>query len=146
MRFHDRLDAGRKLVTALGAYAKCEPIVLALPRGGDVQADTAFDADRLQGDLLVAAADQHVGTKPDPDRGPCRGAAVVAGERATGDLAGGEDEPHDVRLLGEADIDAEFLHGARITFGCPIGPGKDAVQLLGRSEDEADAAGDVAGQ
>ena len=34
MRFRDRLDAGRKLAMALGAYAKQEPIVLALPRGG----------------------------------------------------------------------------------------------------------------
>jgi putative phosphoribosyl transferase len=34
MRFHDRLDAGRGLATALRAYAGREPIVLALPRGG----------------------------------------------------------------------------------------------------------------
>jgi len=32
--FRDRRDAGRKLAMALGRFAKAEPLVLALPRGG----------------------------------------------------------------------------------------------------------------
>jgi len=34
MRFADRADAGRRLAHALRSYRDCDPVVLALPRGG----------------------------------------------------------------------------------------------------------------
>ena len=38
---------------------------------------------------------------------------------------------HDVRFLGEADIDTVFLDSARVPLGWSIGPCQDAVQVLG---------------
>ena len=34
MNFKDRLDAGRRLATALAGYKDQRPVILALPRGG----------------------------------------------------------------------------------------------------------------
>ena len=62
MRFRDRLDAGRRLATALGAYAKQEPIVLALPRGGVAVAVAVAHALGVPLDLVLVrkiAAPEH---------------------------------------------------------------------------------------
>ena len=62
MRFRDRLDAGRRLATALGAYAKQEPIVLALPRGGVAVAAAVAHALGVPLDLVLVrkiAAPEH---------------------------------------------------------------------------------------
>src|SRR6266851_6358953 len=54
-----------------------------------VQTDAALDADRLQGDLLVAAADQHIGARAHPHGGGCRRAAIGARDSARRDTARG---------------------------------------------------------
>lgn len=62
MRFRDRLDAGRRLAVALGAYAKQEPIVVALPRGGVAVAAAVADALGAPLDLVLVrkiAAPEH---------------------------------------------------------------------------------------
>src|SRR5579871_5716675 len=73
--------------------------------GSRVEADTAFDAHRLQGDLVAAAAEQHVGADADADGALRRGSGILAGDRARRDAARCENEPDDGALAGEADID-----------------------------------------
>ena len=59
-------------VVPLGLLGRVFEFYLA-DAGGDVQADAALDADRLQGDLLAAAAKQDIGAAPPPTvAGPCR--------------------------------------------------------------------------
>lgn len=45
----------------------------------DIETGAAFDADWLQRDRIVGAANQHVGADPDPDRDACGCASVGAG-------------------------------------------------------------------
>src|SRR5262245_37142178 len=74
--------------------------------GRDIEALLALDTDRLEGDRLLEAADQHIGTKPYSDRGFGRGAAIGAGKRPAVDLAGSEDRPGHIGFRGNADVDA----------------------------------------
>src|SRR6185437_9399805 len=119
-------------------------LVAQLDAGGDVQAGTALDADRLQGNLLVRAAQQHVGADARTDRGARGRAAVVARQGALGDRAWSEHQPDDLRFLGEAEIDAVLVDGADIALTHPVGPHEQAVEILGGTEHEAHAAGDPA--
>src|ERR1700722_16297986 len=105
-----------------------------------VQTDAALDADRLQGDLLVAAADEHIGAHTHPDGAGQRSAGVGARDGTRSDIARREHQPDHLGFLGEADVDAEFLDRARILLGNAVGPGEQAAQILRRAEDEADPA------
>src|SRR5882757_7705568 len=111
-----------------------------------IQTDAALDADGLQGDLLVAAADEHIGARAHPDGGRRRSAAVGARDSARRDIAWCQHQPHQLGFLGEADVDAEFLDRAGVLLGGTVGAGEQAAQILRRTEDEADAAGDIAGE
>jgi hypothetical protein len=46
---------------------------------GDIETGAAFDADWLQRDRIVGAADQHIGADPYPDRNACGCASISAG-------------------------------------------------------------------
>ena len=118
----------------------------AQPFSRGVQTDAALDADRLQGDLLAAAADEHIGARAHPDGGRRRSAAVGARDSARRDIARCEHQPHQLGFLGEADVDAEFLDRAAVLLGGTVGAGEQAAQILRRTEDEADAPGDIAGE
>src|SRR4029077_3259351 len=59
--------------------------------GRDIQAGTAFNAERLQRDSAVGAAEQHIGSGPDPHCGAAGGADIIAVER-TGPQIGGRRE------------------------------------------------------
>src|SRR5271155_4566497 len=56
--------------------------------GRDVEAGIAFEADRLQRNRPVGAADQHIGTSPDPDSGAAGGADVIAAQSAGRQIGG----------------------------------------------------------
>src|SRR5690349_3463219 len=90
--------------------------------GGDVEADAALDADRLQGDLLVRTADQHVRTQADAERGTRGHAAVISGESARADRTWREDEPDDASFLGETDIHAVPVDRPRVALGRTVRP------------------------
>ena len=53
MSFRDRIEAGRKLVTALAAYRDQHPVVLALPRGGVPVAAEVASALKAPLDLIL---------------------------------------------------------------------------------------------
>src|SRR5271163_1944597 len=61
--------------------------------GGGVQSDAALDAHRLQGDLVGAAAQQHVGANAHADGALGGRARIVAGERPRRDAARSEYRP-----------------------------------------------------
>src|SRR4029077_5212678 len=115
--------------------------------GSDVEPGITFDADRLQRDRAVGAANQHIGAGPYPDGGAAGGADIIAVER-TGSQIGGrrEHRPHQNTALGIADIDAELVDGAGIVFRTSRPGRQGAAEPLGRAEYEAPAAGDIAGQ
>ena len=103
----------------------------------DVHARAAFDADRLEGDLAAAAADQDIGANTDADRGLRRRAAIGTRQGALGDTARREDQPDNLRILGEADVDAIAVDRAGIALADAVGASKQAVEVLRRAEDEA---------
>ncbi len=53
MRFKDRVDAGRRLASALAAYNKADAVVVALPRGGVVLGAEVAKALALPLDLVI---------------------------------------------------------------------------------------------
>src|SRR6516165_7655872 len=48
---------------------------------GDIEPGAAFDADRLKGDRIAGATNQHVGTDADADGNACGSTAIGAGQR-----------------------------------------------------------------
>src|SRR5579859_6062828 len=85
--------------------------------GGNVEALVAFDADRLQRDRPVEAADQDIGVAADPDRCAAGGAAVVSGQRACLEIGRWRDNaPDDHAALQVADIHAVFGYVPAIMF------------------------------
>ena len=115
--------------------------------GRDVQALVAFDAERLQRDRLVETADQHVGAEADADRGARRRAGIVAFKRAGANVGRGrEHAPHQHAAFGVTDVDAELGDRAGVVLSATVIAAESAVQILGRTEHKAPAAGDVAGQ
>src|SRR6516165_11703264 len=98
--------------------------------GRDVEPGIAFDADRLQRDCAVGAADEHIGAGPDADSG----------------AAGGSNRTISHAALCIADIDAELVDRAGIELGTPRCRRKGAAERLRRAEDKAPAAGDITGE
>src|SRR3984893_18022898 len=115
--------------------------------GSDVQPSIAFEADRLQRDRAVGAANQHIGSGPHPHGGAAGGADIIAVER-TGPRIGGrrEHRPHQNAALRIADIDAKLVDRAGIVFRKPLAGRQGAAQPLRRSDYKAPAASDIAGQ
>ena len=54
----------------------------ALETGGDVDPDLALDTERLQGDRIGGAADQHIAADTDAERRTALGAGIIAREVA----------------------------------------------------------------
>ena len=48
---------------------------------GDIETRLAFDADWLQSDRVIGAADERIGIAADADGGTCRNTAVVSDKR-----------------------------------------------------------------
>src|SRR6516225_6861324 len=116
--------------------------------GGDIETGIAFDAERLQRDRLVGAADQHIRADSD-DRRRARGdAAKGSGERA-GCRRGGwcKYRPNQHTASRKADIDAKLVDRPDIVLrGASSHRCEVAIDRPRRAEDEAEAAGDVAGE
>src|ERR1700730_9903866 len=85
--------------------------------GGDIQPGIALDAERLQRDRAVGAANQYIGSGTHPHGGTAGGADIIAVERTGSQIGGrGEHRPPQKAALGIADIDAELVDGACIVF------------------------------
>src|SRR5207302_2193918 len=83
---------------------------------GEVESGLPGHRQRLQGDVAVETADQHVAAEPDGHGGFAGGAYIVAGDGAA--PAGGihEHAPDHAAARGRADIEAEFGDAANIEF------------------------------
>ena len=75
MSFKDRIEAGRKLATALAAYRNQHPVVLALPRGGVPVAAEVASALKAPLDLILV---RKIGVPTQPEL--AMGAVVDGGE------------------------------------------------------------------
>ena len=75
MSFRDRIEAGRKLATALAAYGNQHPVVLALPRGGVPVAAEVASALKAPFDLILV---RKIGVPTQPEL--AMGAVVDGGE------------------------------------------------------------------
>src|SRR5438105_2816733 len=79
---------------------RCDP-------GCDVETAVAFEADRLQRNRAVGAADQHIGAGADPDRSASARADIIARQHSRREAtARREDTPNQHAALRIADIDA----------------------------------------
>ena len=86
--------------------------------GGDVEADLALDAERLEGEGAVGAADQDVGAEAETDRGFRRDAAVGAGERADREALDARRSTAQTITVraGDADVEAELADAAGVVL------------------------------
>jgi predicted phosphoribosyltransferase len=91
-RFRDRSDAGRRLASLLIPYARDEPLVIGLPRGGVVTASEIARVLRAPLDVLVA---RKLGATAQPEFGV--GAIAPAGVRII--------DRASVRMAGMTDAD-----------------------------------------
>src|SRR5882757_3287831 len=115
--------------------------------GRDVQALVAFDAQRLQRDRLVETADQDVGAEADANRGARRGTGIVALKGARAYVGRRrEHAPYQHAALGVADVDAELGDRADVMLAPVAVRAEVAMEIFGRAEDKAPAAGDITGQ
>src|SRR5438067_13805941 len=103
---------------------RCDP-------GCDVETAVAFEADRLQRNRAVGAADQHIGAGADPNRSASARADVIPRQRSRCEAAARrEDAPNQHAALGIADIDAEFVDRAAIVLRRASCPRKGAAVRL----------------
>ena len=114
--------------------------------GRHIQALAAFDAERLQGDGLVQAADQDIGADAEADRGLGRSAGIVALPARPGACRRwARTRPTPARRLRCSRYQRRIWRSSR----CNARDGhcrEGAMQILGRAEDKAPAAGHIAGQ
>ena len=116
------------------------PKFQAFQPGGDAEADLALQAERLQRDRIVGAADQHVAADADADRRAALRAGVIAGE-----IAGPEPRhrrvhaPGQRRFLGDAEIDADLADGRDIAVLRHAVDAQHAAEIGHGADDEADA-------
>ena len=105
--------------------------------------ETAWHRDRVAASVIGAPGTHRA---PDPDRRTGRGAAIGTRQRTGPDLRRRREHgPDQHTALGEPDIDAELRNLPRVVLG-PARRGERARELVGRAEDEPDAAGRVACQ
>src|SRR5271165_4150432 len=113
--------------------------------GSDVEPGISLDAERLQHNGAVRAADERIDADADPDRSAGGASDIIAGQRAWGHARlRREYGPHDHAILGVTDIGAEFRDLARILFGNPVHAGHRAIKRTRRPENETPAARHVA--
>src|ERR1700722_5160735 len=116
------------------------PKFQALQTGRDIEADLALQAQRLQRDRIVRAADQHIAACPDADRSTALRAGVVA--RKVAGPEPGDRRPHaprQRRFLGDADINAYLADGRHVAVLRHALDAQHATEISNRADDEADA-------
>src|ERR1700722_3377152 len=112
----------------------------AFKSGGDVQTNLALQAQRLQRDRIIGAADQHVAAGADADRGATLRASIIAGEIAGSQAPdGGKHAPGKRGFLGDAEIDADLADGRDVTVFRHAVDAQHAAEIGDRADDEADA-------
>src|ERR1700733_4778482 len=112
----------------------------AFKSGGDVQANLALQAQRLQRDRIVGTADQHVAAGADADRGAALRAGIIAGEIAGSQAPdGGKHAPGKRRFLGDAEIDADLADGRDVAIFRHALDTQHATEIGYRTDDETDA-------
>ncbi|MHC2402946.1 hypothetical protein ACVMGC_007490 [Bradyrhizobium barranii subsp. barranii] len=111
-----------------------------LEAGGDVEADLALHAERLERDRIVGATDQCVATDTDADRGAALRAGIIAREITGAEpIDRREHAPGKRGLLGDADVEAHFADGRDVAILRQTVGTQDAAEIGHRSHDEADA-------
>src|SRR2546430_12488159 len=116
------------------------PQFQALQPGGDVKADLALQAERLQGDRIGRAADKNVATGADADRRAALRARVVAGEIArTEPLDRRVHAPGECGFLRDAEIDADLADGGDVAVLRHPVDAQHATEIGHGADNKADA-------
>ena len=103
--FHDRRDAGRQLANALRDYARANPLILGLPRGGVPVADEVASALHAPLDVVIV---RKLGSPMNPEYGfgaVGEGGALVTDEMARREVGVGDDELR--RIVGRERAEIE---------------------------------------
>src|SRR5690349_3744629 len=107
--------------------------------GGNVDADLALHAERLQGNGIVGAADQHIAAGADAKRGTALRAGVSSRQIARPEMGDRrEDAPGQRGFLGDTDIQANLADGRDVAI---LGHALDtqyAAEIGDGADDEAD--------
>src|SRR5690242_19417439 len=108
-------------------------------RGDDVQAESAFDADRLQGEGIVETADETIGRATDADCHATGRPDISAGQRAWSDMRRGrKDSPTHGNIVREADLGSETLHRTLVILWRSAGRRReDTIESARRKDDIA---------
>src|SRR5690606_15447244 len=107
-------------------------------RPGEVRPHGPLHAPGLQREAALRAADQPVGTGADAEAGLGRTADIGARERTLphGSRLGGEDEPFEMGLLRDTDIDTELADDAVIVLALAVLALEGAAHILLGPDDE----------
>src|SRR6201994_4850738 len=107
--------------------------------GSDIQSGLALHADRLQRIGIARTADQEIAATADADRRVGADAAIGAGEFAEAEPRGWcVNGPDELRLRGDAEIDADAPHGREIGLGPPAAALEHALEVSDGTHDKAD--------
>src|SRR5262249_49711163 len=100
---------GKASVAFMRRLASLELQVQSANAGGNVETVIAFDTDRLKGNRLIEAAEQHIRPDATTNRRARAHAAIAAFERARLHVRRGRDHiPNQHAAFGVADIDADL--------------------------------------
>ena len=104
-----------------------------------IQSGLALQADRLQSVGIVRATDQEIAAAANAYRRIGADAAIGAGEFAKAEPRGWcVNGPDELRLRGDAEIDADAPHGRNIGLGPPAGALEHAFEVSDGTHDKAD--------
>ena len=115
---------------------------------GDIQPRAGFSAQRLKAEIFRITADECIGTQSQPDRNTRRSPDIAAGKSTLACPIGRNavDDPTQIGLVGDTDVDTELADRTRIVLWPAGTPGKLAIDRLRGADEHSDAPGNVARQ
>src|SRR5262249_31971308 len=126
--------------SALITFLTSRPEFQTLEPGGDVEADLTLQAQRLQRDRVVGAADQPIAAATDANRCAALRAGIIAGEITRPEPVDRRvDGPGQRGFLGDAEIEPNLADGRDVAVLRKALHPQHATKIGDGADDKADA-------